>query len=123
LRESLASDVAGSVDGVGADLGYVGGKAAISLYGVCMAVKKVTVTLPEELVEALGSAARDDGIPLSRLVANAAENELRRRVGRHLVADWQAEHGAFTVEELAAARAEMAAADAEAFGVSPPAAA
>ena len=88
-----------------------------------MASKKVTVTLPEELVEALGAAAQRDGVPLSRLVANAAENELRRRLGRHVVAEWQSEHGAFTVEELAAARAEMAAADAEAFGVSPSAAA
>lgn len=81
-----------------------------------MATKKVTVTLPEELVEALGAAAREDGVPLSRLVASAAESELRRRVGRRLVADWQAEHGAFTVEEIAAARAEMAAADAQALG-------
>jgi post-segregation antitoxin (ccd killing protein) len=96
---------------------------AISLYGPCMAAKKVTITLPEELVEALGLAAREDGVPLSRLVASAAESELRRRAGRQLVADWQAEHGAFTIEELAAARAEMAAADAEAFNVSGPAAA
>lgn len=81
-----------------------------------MATKKVTVTLPEELVTALGEAAREDGVPLSRLVASAAENELRRRVGCRLIADWQAEHGAFTVEELAATRAEMAAADAEALG-------
>jgi metal-responsive CopG/Arc/MetJ family transcriptional regulator len=88
-----------------------------------MAAKKVTVTLPEELVEALGAAAQEDGIPLSRLVASAAESELRRRVGRRLVTDWQAEHGVFTVEELAAARAEMAAADAEAFDVSGSAAA
>jgi post-segregation antitoxin (ccd killing protein) len=88
-----------------------------------MASKKVTITLPEELVEALGSAAQDDGIPLSRLVAVAAENELRRRAGRQLVADWQAEHGSFTIEELAAARAEMAAADAQAFEISGPAAA
>jgi len=82
-----------------------------------MSAKKITVTLPEELVQALSEAAREDGVPLSRLVAGAAESELRRRIGRHLVADWQAEHGAFTLEELAAARAEMAAADAEAFGV------
>lgn len=88
-----------------------------------MAVKKVTVTLPEELVEALGSAAREDGVPLSRLVARAVESELRRRAGRRLVADWQAEHGSFTVEELAAARAEMADADVEAFDLSGPAAA
>lgn len=83
-----------------------------------MATKKVTVTLPQELLEALGVAAREDGVPLSRLVANAAEWELRRRLGRRLIADWQADHGAFTAEELAAARAEMAAADAEALGVS-----
>jgi post-segregation antitoxin (ccd killing protein) len=83
-----------------------------------MATKKVTVTLPEELIEALGAAAREEGIPLSRLVASAAESELRRRVGRRLVTDWQAEHGAFTAEELAAARAEMAAADAQTFGAS-----
>jgi hypothetical protein len=42
-------------------------------------------------------------------------------VGRHLVADWQAEHGAFTLGELAAARAEMAAADTQAFDLSGPA--
>jgi hypothetical protein len=88
-----------------------------------MATKKVTVTLPQELVEALGAAAREDGIPLSRLVASAAERELRRRVGRRLVADWQAEHGVFTAGELAAAKAEMAAADAQALSASGPAAA
>jgi hypothetical protein len=87
-----------------------------------MATKKVTVTLPENLIEALAAAAQEDHVPLSRLVASAAESELRRRAGRRLIADWQAEHGAFTAEELAAARAEMAAADAEALNTSEPAA-
>jgi hypothetical protein len=82
-----------------------------------MATRKVTVTLPDELVDALGVAAREDGVPLSRLVASAAERELRRRIGQQLITEWQAEHGAFTAEELAAARAEMASADAEALGV------
>jgi hypothetical protein len=104
-------------------LGQRASNGAILMYGVCMATKKVTVTLPQELVDALGVAAREDGVPLSRLVASAAESELRRRIGRRLVADWQAEHGAFTVEELAAARAEMAEADAQAFSSSGPAAA
>ena len=84
-----------------------------------MATRKVTVTLSEELIEALGRAARADGIPLSRLIAAAAERELRRRIGQQVVVEWQSEHGAFTAEELAAARAEMALADAEALGVSP----
>jgi post-segregation antitoxin (ccd killing protein) len=81
-----------------------------------MASKKVTVTLTEELVEAIGRAAREEGVPVSRLIALAAERELRLRAGRKLIAEWQAEHGAFTPEELAAARAEMAAADTDALG-------
>jgi hypothetical protein len=40
---------------------------------------------------------------------------MRRRLGQAVVAEWEAEHGAFTPEELAAARAEMAAADNEYF--------
>jgi hypothetical protein len=80
-----------------------------------MASRKVTITLDEELVRALGAAARDAGIPLSRLIASAAEREMRLRIGQAVVAEWEAEHGAFTPEELAAARAEMAAADDEYF--------
>jgi predicted transcriptional regulator len=74
---------------------------------------KVTITLDEDLVESLTREARRADIPLSRLIASAAEREMRRRIGQSVVAQWEAEHGAFTPEELAAARAEMAAADAE----------
>jgi|GEM_PF-1752895 len=81
-----------------------------------MATRKVTITLSDELANALGVAARADGVPLSRLVASAAERELRRRLGQQLVQQWQQEHGAFTADELAAARAEIAAADAAALG-------
>jgi methanogenic corrinoid protein MtbC1 len=80
-----------------------------------MATRKVTVTLDEELVRDLGVAAREAGIPLSRLIASAAKREMRLRIGQAVVAEWEAEHGAFTPEELAAARAEMAAADDEYF--------
>jgi hypothetical protein len=80
-----------------------------------MATRKVTITLDEDLVQAMGVAAREAGVPLSRLIASAAEREMRRRIGQAVVAEWEAEHGAFTPEELAAARAEMAAADAEYF--------
>ncbi|MEU1162536.1 hypothetical protein ABZ372_18200 [Streptomyces sp. NPDC005921] len=38
---------------------------------------------------------------------------MRLRAGRAVIQEWQAEHGAFTPEELAAARADLAAADAE----------
>ncbi|MEU5654792.1 hypothetical protein ABZ802_04115 [Streptomyces sp. NPDC047737] len=78
-----------------------------------MASKKVTITLDESLVEALAGAAEEEGIPLSRLVAGAAERELRLRAGRAVIREWQDEQGGFTPDELAAARADMAAADAE----------
>ena len=80
-----------------------------------MATRKVTITLDEDLVAALAVAAREGGVPLSRLIASAAEREMRRRIGQAAVAEWEAEHGAFTPEELAAARGEMAAADNEYF--------
>jgi predicted transcriptional regulator len=78
-----------------------------------MATRKVTITLDEDLVEAMARSARETGVPLSRMIASAAEREMRRRIGLAAVAEWEAEHGAFTPEELAAARAEMAAADNE----------
>jgi len=80
-----------------------------------MASRKVTITLDEDLVRQLGVVARDAGIPLSRLIASAAEREMRLRIGQVAVAEWEEEHGAFTPEELASARAEMAAADDEYF--------
>ena len=81
-----------------------------------MATKKVTVTLPTELIEQVNAAAAEVGIPVSRLVTSALERDLRLRIGRALIADWQAEHGEFTPAEIAAARAERAAADAAALG-------
>lgn len=80
-----------------------------------MASRKVTITLDEDLIEAVASMAREADVPVSRLIASAAEREMRRRIGLAAVAEWEAEHGAFTPEELAAARAEMAAADSEYF--------
>lgn len=78
-----------------------------------MVTRKVTVTLSEELLALLGEAAREDGVPVSRLIAAAATRELRLRAGRQALREWQNAHGALTVEELAMARAEAADADAE----------
>jgi post-segregation antitoxin (ccd killing protein) len=84
---------------------------AIFEYGACMATRKVTITLDEDLADAMAETARVAGIPLSRLIASAAEREMRRGIARTALAEWQEAHGAFTPAELAAARAEMAAAD------------
>jgi len=78
-----------------------------------MATKKVTVTLPTDLIDLVNTAAAEAGLPVSRFVSSALERELRRRLGLALVAEFEAEHGAFTPAEMAAARAKMAAADAE----------
>jgi predicted transcriptional regulator len=80
-----------------------------------MATRKVTITLDDDLVEAVAATARAAGVSLSRLIASAAEREMRRRIGLAAVAEWEAEHGTFTPEEVAATRAEMAAADSEYF--------
>jgi hypothetical protein len=88
---------------------------AIPRYGVCRATRKVTITLDEKLADAMGNRAREAGVSLSRLIASAAEREMRLHIGQAAVAEWEAEHGAFTPEEIAAARAEMAAADDEYF--------
>lgn len=82
-----------------------------------MATKKVTVTLPTDLIELVNDAAAEAGVPVSRFVSSALERELRRRLGLALVAEWEAEyeakHGPITAADRAAVRAEMAAADAE----------
>ena len=78
-----------------------------------MATKKVTVTLPTDLIEEVNAAAAKAGVPVSRLVSSALERELRRRIGLAIVAEWEAEHGPITPAEMAAARAKMATADAE----------
>lgn len=59
-------------------------------------------------------------MPRSRPFAGAIERELRLRAGRTVVQQWQAEHGAFTAQELASAYAEMAAADADYLSRSTP---
>lgn len=89
---------------------------AIQWYGESMATRKITITVPEELADALVEIAEQEGVPVSRLITGAAEAELRRRGARKVLAEWQAEHGAFTPEELAAARAELASADMEILG-------
>jgi cytosine/adenosine deaminase-related metal-dependent hydrolase len=84
-------------------------------YGDCMATRKITITVAGDLADAIAAAARDDGVPVSRVFAEAAERELRLRAGRALITEWQAGHGALTPEELALARAELAGADVEAL--------
>ena len=50
------------------------------------------------------AAAEAEGVSVSAWMTAAARRELRLRDGLAAVAEWEAEHGALTEEELSAAR-------------------
>lgn len=68
-----------------------------------MATKKITITLPEELVE----AARELTDNLSGYAADALERKIRRTLLGLDLERYQQEHGRFDPEALAAARAAL----------------
>lgn len=75
-----------------------------------MATKKVTITLPEEVVERVAELAGEAGLPVSTYITRVAEHHIRVRDGLAAMKEWEAEHGAFTDEELAKADDIIAAA-------------
>lgn len=70
-------------------------------------VVKRSVSLPEDLHHALELEATLGGIGFSGAVAEAATQWLLVRRGLRAVAQWEADNGALTVEELAAADAML----------------
>ncbi len=76
-------------------------------YDPVMAVERVTVSLEAELAEAVREAAEADAQNLSAWLADAARRRLASRGLRDVLAVWEAEHGPFSEDELAAARARL----------------
>jgi hypothetical protein len=90
---------------------------------------ELSVTFAPELGEAVRAAAEQAGLSLSDWMAKAAEAKIqadwearvieeaeqkRRHEGlREFLDDWQAEHGAFTEEEMARARRDLGIEDPE----------
>jgi len=72
-----------------------------------MAVERVTISLEAELAETVREAAEADAQNLSAWLADAARRRLVSRGLRDVLAEWEAEHGAFSEDELAAARARI----------------
>ena len=72
-----------------------------------VAVERLTISLEAGLASAVGEAAQADEQSTSAWLAEAARRRLVTRGLRDVVADWEAEHGAFTEEELARARTEL----------------
>jgi cytosine/adenosine deaminase-related metal-dependent hydrolase len=78
-----------------------------------VATKKITITLPEDALAAVRRFAKEKGMPLSTWIAQQVEHEIRCLEGLAAMREWEAEHGAFTEEEIAEADAILAKADAE----------
>jgi hypothetical protein len=67
----------------------------------------MSISFAPELGDAVREAARREGISLSAWMADAAERKLRTNSLAAFFDDWEAEHGAFTEEEIAQARREL----------------
>lgn len=72
---------------------------------LAMAVRKLSVSLPDDLARDATELARREGIPLSAWLSRAAAHRIRIERGLAAVRDWEAEHGEITAEDLAESQA------------------
>jgi hypothetical protein len=70
-------------------------------------VDRLSISFDAELGDAVRSAAAEAGKPLSAWLAEAAASKLRAEAVDELLANWQAEHGVLTTEEIARAEREL----------------
>lgn len=75
-----------------------------------MGVKKLSIALDERVAEAAAASAERHGLSLSAWLNRAARKALALEDGLAAVAEWEAEHGPFTAEEIATADAILDAA-------------
>lgn len=79
----------------------------MKLYDDSMATERMTVSMDADLATMVRSAAEADNQNVSVWIADAARRRLATRGLAAVVADWEAEHGPFTDEELAVARRRL----------------
>jgi hypothetical protein len=72
-----------------------------------MQVDRISIAVPPELGKAVRDAAEEEGLSVSAWVSQAAADKVRNRLLRAFLDEYQAEHGAFTAEELARARQKL----------------
>lgn len=70
---------------------------------------KLAITVDPDVYAQLLDAAADDGVSVSAWMTGAARRALLVRDGLAAVAEWEAQHGALTATEMAAARERVAA--------------
>ncbi len=68
---------------------------------------KLAITVDPSVHAGVMRAAREDEVSVSAWMTAAARGALRIREGLAAVAEWEAEHGALTAEELDAARRRL----------------
>jgi hypothetical protein len=74
---------------------------------------KLAITVDPEVHAQVVAAATAEGVSVSAWMTAAARRALRVREGLAAVAEWEAEHGALTREELEAARRRVGAESSE----------
>jgi hypothetical protein len=71
-------------------------------YRVSMARRhKRSISLPAELADAIERAASAEGTTVSGWLADTAAHRLRLDAGRRAIAQWEADNGPLTADELA----------------------
>lgn len=65
---------------------------------------KIAITIDPEVHKRILAAADRDGMSVSAWMTEAARETLLRHAGLAAVAEWEAEHGRFTEEEMEQAR-------------------
>ncbi len=71
---------------------------------------KLAITVDRDVHAKVIRAAAEDNMSVSAWLTAAARQAIRLREGLSAVAEWEAEHGAFSEQELAEAHARVASA-------------
>lgn len=69
---------------------------------------KLAISVAADVHDRVKAAAAEDGMSVSAWMTESARRTLLIRDGLAAVAEWEQEHGAFSEEEMAAARAAVA---------------
>ncbi len=77
------------------------------MYDDVVVARRLTISIDAELDRALRRAAEEDGMNVSEWASEALEHKLGQRGLGAVIAEWEAEHGAFTEAELATARGRL----------------
>lgn len=74
---------------------------------------KLAITVDRDVHAKVIRAAAEDQMSVSAWLTAAARQAIRLREGLAAIAEWEAEHGAFSEEELAEARSRVASSSAK----------